>query len=201
MLAESVQILHAHYQDTVARLKSKEKDRQFYLAVTGTLTLIAIVDALGSDGRSLFLVALHAAVGREVLTLSAPVLAIALLFATAVYAQLYFQSDVWIERTYKYVHGLEDELCKVDGLASIACEGRAYATNYPLFSWWTYFFYKFLIPSMLAFGVLLVPIRVFIQDDIGLGALLLLCLASTLTLVSATLYLGFFIFGSNTKAR
>lgn len=196
----SVQVLHAHYQDTVGRVKSKEKDRQFYLGIAGALTLLAIIDTVAVDGRSLFLVALKVAIGREDLAISAPLLAIGLLFGTAVYAQLYFQSDVWIERTYRYVHELEAELCKAQGLAAIACEGRAYETKYPLFSWWTYFFYKYIIPSVLTLSVLVVPIRAVVDGEAGIGALSLLWGASLMTVVSASLYVRFIFFENKAPA-
>lgn len=201
-MSESVQVLHAHYQDTVGHLKSREKDRQFYLAVAASLTLLAVVDTVALDnGGSLFLIALKAAIAQRDLAVSAPVLSIGLLFGVAIYAQLYFQSDVWIERMYRYVHILEEELCKVEGLAAIACEGRAYSVDYPFFSWWTYFFYKYLVPNVLMIGVLLVPVKSSIEGDTNTGALVLLWAAALMTLASASLYLGFIAFGNRARAR
>jgi len=75
-VSDTVEVLHAHYHDTVGHLKSKEKDRQFYLAVAAALTLIAVVDTVGlGNGGSLFLIALKTATGQQELSLSPPVAA------------------------------------------------------------------------------------------------------------------------------
>ena len=61
----------------------------------------------------------------------------------------YFQAAVHLERQYKYIHNLEDQLSPhYDGKA-FTREGKAYLGDYPLFSRWTSALYTKLFPVLL----------------------------------------------------
>ncbi|MEW8491591.1 MAG: hypothetical protein AB2657_17970 [Candidatus Thiodiazotropha endolucinida] len=58
----------------------------------------------------------------------------------------YFQSVVFIERQYKYLHNLEDTLSKEFENGEFTREGKAYLNNYPMLLNWASFLYSIIFP-------------------------------------------------------
>jgi len=61
----------------------------------------------------------------------------------------YFQSVVFIERQYNYIHSLEDLLSKEYEKKAFTREGESYLKDYPLFLNWASFLYTMLFPAIL----------------------------------------------------
>jgi hypothetical protein len=61
----------------------------------------------------------------------------------------YFQSVVFIERQYSYIHALEKKLSVEYGDSSFTREGDSYLKDYPVFLNWASFLYTILFPSIL----------------------------------------------------
>jgi len=62
----------------------------------------------------------------------------------------YFQSVIFIERQYSYLHSLEDLLSSEYQEAAFTREGKSYLSNYPAFLNWASFLYTILFPAILA---------------------------------------------------
>ena len=62
----------------------------------------------------------------------------------------YFQSVVFIERQYTYLHSLEDNLSSEYNGQAFTREGKSYLSNYPAFLNWASFLYTMLFPAILA---------------------------------------------------
>jgi len=62
----------------------------------------------------------------------------------------YFQSVVFIERQYKYLHDLEDTLNKEFENGEFTREGKYYLNNYPKLLDWASFLYSIIFPIVLA---------------------------------------------------
>jgi len=61
----------------------------------------------------------------------------------------YFQIAVFIERRYKYMHQLEDNLNKYIGRDIIVREGKHYLNKYPWFLTWLWLLYTLMFPLLL----------------------------------------------------
>jgi hypothetical protein len=70
----------------------------------------------------------------------------------------YCQASTNVERQYKYLHTLEDKIsAELQDDELYGREGRAYKSEYPLFSWWAWRFYVVVLPviAIIATGVLI----------------------------------------------
>ena len=70
-------------------------------------------------------------------------------FLLLIFVLRYFQTAVYIERQYKYIHNLEEQLNKEFKEDIITREGKSYLSKYPLFSDWMCFLYTIFFPILL----------------------------------------------------
>jgi hypothetical protein len=70
----------------------------------------------------------------------------------------YCQAVLLLERAYKYLHSLEDELAKDLG-SVFGREGRAYLADYPAFLDWAHRLYTILFPALLVVVVVAAAVR------------------------------------------
>lgn len=63
----------------------------------------------------------------------------------------YFQTAVFVERQYAYLHQLEEKLNTAIGQNLITREGKSYLDNYPWFSDWMWMIYTIILPALLFF--------------------------------------------------
>jgi hypothetical protein len=61
----------------------------------------------------------------------------------------YFQTVVYIERLYSYIHKIEDQLCLCYDSKAFTRESKSYLENYPMFSTWTWALYTIVFPILL----------------------------------------------------
>lgn len=61
----------------------------------------------------------------------------------------YFQTSVFVERQYAYIHQLEDKVNKSLGEETITREGKSYLSDYPWFSDWMWVIYTIILPILL----------------------------------------------------
>ena len=106
----------------------------------------------------------------------------------------YFQTNIHIERQYKYIHGLEDRFSKIFKEKIIFREGGHYLSGYPLYSKWTGILYTWIFPLLLMF---LGALKIFETwpncNTIGVPYVLnLICYF--MILISVILYIGFMKF-------
>lgn len=72
-------------------------------------------------------------------------------FALLVAVMRYFQTNIYINRLYNYVHKLEDQLAVYLGQGVIDREGKSYLHDYPVFSNWVQVIYTWFFPFLLIF--------------------------------------------------
>ncbi len=76
----------------------------------------------------------------------------------------YFQTVICIEGQYTYIHKMEEELSKYyPNTICFTREGKDYLKNYPLFSKWSHFLYRFLFPVLLIIVVVVKIIGEWLQ--------------------------------------
>ena len=151
MLSEDakVEVLHAHYVDTFGHIRNalSQRDRLFaYIVITVTVMLLQVVAPEDTD----------AAIGKIISeklaltgTLSLSLLGTVLWFALLGFVIRYFQSVVYVERQYEYIHSLEALLAANYGGTAFTREGKSYLSGYPLFSKWTWALYTIVFPVLL----------------------------------------------------
>ena len=61
----------------------------------------------------------------------------------------YFQTVVHIERQYKYIHQIEEQLSAEYANKVFTREGKSYLNDYPLFSSWAWILYTIVFPALL----------------------------------------------------
>jgi hypothetical protein len=61
----------------------------------------------------------------------------------------YFQSVIFIERQYNYIHKLEEQLSSEYGEKAFTREGSSYLKDYPIFLNWASFLYTIFFPVIL----------------------------------------------------
>lgn len=151
MLSENtkVEVLHAHYVDTFGHIRNAlgQRDRLFaYIVVTVAVMLLEVVAQEDTD----------AAIGKflsEKLplsgTLSLRLFGTVLWFALLGLVIRYFQTVIYIERQYNYIHSIEELLAANYGGTAFTREGKHYLSSYALFSKWTWVLYTIAFPALL----------------------------------------------------
>lgn len=143
-----LEILHEHYRDscTVMQAQRSARDRYFYMVI-GVVSLawfdvVAPKDFSAIAGE-LLKSKMQLAVAPDLAYLRS-VLWFLLLGLTV----RYFQTSLSVERSYDYVHELEEVLAeKVH--TKFGREGTAYLSKYPLFLKWAHSLYVFVAPAIL----------------------------------------------------
>ena len=151
MLSEEakIEVLHAHYLDTFKNIRNalSQRDRLFaYTVIAVTVMLLQIVAPKDTD----------AAIGKLVSsmldlsgTFSLSVIGTVLWFAILGLVIRYFQTVIYIERQYAYIHSLEELLSAYYEGGAFTREGKSYLHNSPLFSKWTNAVYRIAFPLLL----------------------------------------------------
>jgi len=151
MLTEDTkfQALYDHYKDTFDGIRNhiKFRDRLFALIlVVVTLMLFQVFSPQESNKAISQLVS--AKLGLQI-AIDVSFLGSVIWFSLLSLVIRYFQTAVYIERQYDYIHQVEDSLgAHYDG-KTFTREGKAYLKNYPLFSNWAWVLYTIIFPLLL----------------------------------------------------
>lgn len=168
--AEKLQILSEHYTHTFDFLQShlKKRDRLFI----GVLLLIVVMlfQIYTPDETS----GLISQLISNKLGLTTPInflyIQSVIWFALLALVIKYFQSVVFIERQYNYIHALENILSEQYGGGAFTREGVSYLKDYPAFLNWASFLYTVLFPTIL---VVVVTSKIFSEyKQYGYGEIL-----------------------------
>ena len=124
------------------------------------------------------------------LTLDSTILSNVLMLLLFVFLVRYYQLLVSIERTYAYIHHLEDKLNNLFSANFITREGISYLKEYPVYSNLIDIFYKFIYPVLILFTCILKIIYIhFNFKNMDLGHWVLLIFIS-LNMLIVILYLS-----------
>lgn len=163
---EKLKILYDHYKDSFTHAKEflNRRDRIFYilLAVLGlTLVQISAPNETGNIASELL-----SRYGGMTITVGVDLANSVLWFALLSLLVRYYQTVVYIQRIYPYIHSLENQISKLLGQKDIISrEGKYYQDNYPRFSEWSWQIYTIFFPVLV---ILLTGFKVVV--DIRLAA-------------------------------
>lgn len=143
------QVLNDHYKDSFTHLKTyiQRRDRLFlWILIVITIMLFQIASPKESgEAISQFVV--------KLLELNEPIdisfIGSIIWFSLLSLVVRYFQMVVLIERQYKYIHMLEEQISSNYDKGVFTREGKSYLSDYPLFSKWASALYKNLFPILL----------------------------------------------------
>lgn len=142
-------VLNDHYKDTCERIRENVglRDRLFlFVLVVIGIHFLQVTDRDQSSQALLSLLKEHA--GFQIMA-NVHVLTAVLWFLLLSIVVRYFQANVYVNRQYDYLHGLEGQFEKLIGHAVISREGVGYLSRYPHFSDWTHFLYTWAFPLIL----------------------------------------------------
>ncbi len=185
---KKVELLNDHYKDSFLNIKDslKLRDRLFF-GVLAVITIMLYQIYLPQEAGN--------AIGQFIakgLNLEKPIntsfIGSVIWFILLGLVVRYFQTVVYIERQYDYIHNLEDQLSSLYNNMAFTREGKSYLSNYPYFSDWVWILYANFFPILL-----IIVIIAKILNEIrfaGLSALSIFdILVSVSIVVSTILYL------------
>jgi hypothetical protein len=143
-------ILHEHYNRTFDNIQEHIRRRELLLVTLLLLVAVMLFEAAFPAEASEQL----AAIVSKKLELARP-LDISFMDSVLWFGMLcllirYCQAGVYVERQYRYIHGLEQLLNQYLGGEDITREGKAYLAGYPCFSNWAHHLYATAFPLLLA---------------------------------------------------
>lgn len=144
-----LQLLHDHYKDTFFYIQEylKLRDRLFlFILIVVTFMLFQLYSpASAGEAVSHFI--------TKKLELKSPIditfIGSIIWFGLLSLIVRYFQTVVHIERQYKYIHQIEEQLSGEYTNKVFTREGKAYLNDYPLFSGWAWILYTIIFPTLL----------------------------------------------------
>jgi len=185
--------LCSHYSDTFANIKESIKLRDKLTAlILLALAFLALYTFWPTDAITAFSGMSEQKLGFAV-SVDAGFLSSIIWFALLIVIVRYTQVVIYIERQYKYIHKIEEELHKhFDNGVAFTREGKSYLKDYPKFSDWIWTLYTIIFPFVLGVVVLVKIISEWVVCFHSISASLLLnTIISILILVSIILYMFF----------
>jgi len=186
-------VLCSHYSDTFANIKESIKLRDKLTAlILLVLAFLALYTFWPTDAITAF-----SGMSKQKLGLAISVnvgfLGSIVWFALLIAVVRYTQVVVYIERQYKYIHKIEEELHKhFDNSIAFTREGKSYLKDYPKFSDWIWTLYTIIFPFVLGVIVL---VKIITEWAVSFHAitvpLLLNTTVAVLVLISIILYMFF----------
>ena len=146
---KKIELLCDHYKDTFSHIKDalKQRDRFFLFVVLLIVLFLFQLYSPKDFGESISaLISAQMGVSNKIDLTFLSSLIWFLLLASSI---KYYQTVVFIERQYKYLHSLEDYISPFFDGKAFTREGKSYLTNYPKFSHWSSFLYTFFYPVLL----------------------------------------------------
>ncbi len=189
-MLDSTSTLYDHYKETCSNINDtiKRRDRAL-LWVVLTLFFFAFQALFPSVSNQIVQSLLMSKYGLN-LELNFSIIGNIVWFLLLVFTLRYFQSAIFIERQYKYVHKIEDKMNNKFGEDLITREGKSYLSDYPAFSNWTWFIYVLAFPTLLTISAIAKIIMEWVNayQKINFG-LILDTILFLLLLTSIILYL------------
>lgn len=185
--------LHAHYNDTFANIKESIRLRDKLTAlILLVLVFLALYTFWPSDAITAFSEISAQKLGFSV-NVDVGFLGSIIWFALLGIVVRYTQVVVYIERQYKYIHKIEEELHEYFGNSVVFTrEGRSYLKDYPKFSDWIWILYTVIFPFTLGIIVLVKIISEWATSFRAISAPLLLnTVVASAILISIILYMLF----------
>lgn len=192
MPSDSTSILYDHYKETCTiigeAVKRRDRAMLFAIIALGFFAFQTIFPSVADHAVTDYLsFKFGLTLQIDLSVLGNIVWLLVLLFALR-----YFQTAVFVERQYAYLHQLEDKVNAAVGQDVITREGKSYLVDYPWFSNWMHVLYTIAFPALLFFVTSLKITGEWLQrpgDAVTLG-LFINTLLFALLAVSIWLYIA-----------
>lgn len=182
---ESIELYYDHYKDTFEHLQSYLRKRDNY-----TIMLFIMVSVLSfqinEPQESIKLANAFIQSEFKDATIEFKYINTILLFVFLWLTILYYQINLLIEKTYKYIHKVEDNLSH-SGEYHITREGKNYLEHYPWLSFIVHRIYTILFPLLIILIIIFKLYYEYIQDY---TLLYIDAIAALLIVLSSILYLS-----------
>ncbi|MBU1350119.1 hypothetical protein KKH19_03375 [Patescibacteria group bacterium] len=185
--------LCSHYSDTFANIKESIKLRDKLTAlILLALAFLALYTFWPTDAITAFSGMSEQKLGFAI-SVDVGFFGSIVWFALLIAVVRYTQVVVYIERQYKYIHKIEEDLHKhFDNSVAFTREGKSYLKDYPKFSDWIWILYTIIFPLVLGVVVLVKIITEWTVSFHAITAPLLLnATVAVLILISIILYMFF----------
>ncbi len=144
-----IQILHDHYKDSFSHLENHRKQRgRLLVYILILLSIMAFQLFSPIEFGQAISELIKDKIGTDA-TLNMSFVTSIIWFGLLALVVAYYQATAYIERQYKYIHSLEDELSTHFTSGVYTREGYAYKKNYPLFLKFVTQIYRLVFPIML----------------------------------------------------
>lgn len=182
--------LYDHYKDTFDILKSYMSKRDHY---TIALLGMVVVSCLKITNPHLLNEYLSKFIDTKIsgLTIAWSYLSVFVSYLFLWIVMQYYQNCLTIEKTYDYLHKIEDELSS-DGSYRVRREGHNYLNCYPWFKWFTHRIYVLFIPMLVSFLAIVNIVGEIWTNTLCLHSIsgILILLADCLVVILSLLYLS-----------
>lgn len=183
-----LEVLNDHYKDTFAYIREYIGIRDrfvFYILITISLLLF---QAFSPEVMSKILADLLTENYKLTVPLNVNFIGSAIWFLLLALSTKYFQTVVYIEGQYLYLHKLEDELSKNYENFVFTREGKSYLKRFEYFSKWVHFVYRVVFPVLLITAVIIRLWGEFIQPDKNIWIMLINCTIAVCIMITTLLY-------------
>ena len=190
------QELHEHYKDTFSIIREEIERRNKLMRLIFIVILFCI---LYTFWPSEFVESISHIFSQKLSTDFSPlnnVISTILWFVLMVVMVRYMQTVVYIERQYKYIHLIEEEIHKCYDIDSFVFtrEGKDYSKKYPMFSKLINISYKVILPIFLIITIFLIMIAEWISHIPIELSCFLLYLNTAIAIFILTLIILYIIF-------
>jgi hypothetical protein len=146
-----LEVLHDHYKESFSYIREWERERdRLFLILIALFALLAFEIQYPINVKTALGTLTFFGIELNVDALPLPAFLTATWVTVLVLTLRYCQASTNVERQYDYLHTLEDKISAQLGDDELyRREGRAYKSEYPLFSWWAWRFYVVVLPVII----------------------------------------------------
>lgn len=159
--SKKLELLNDHYKDSFCDVEEYQKKRDwFFLYIIAIMTILLFQINSPKEAQDIISEFIKKKLELDKQNIDLSFIGSLIWFALLGTSLKYFQTQVLIERMYKYVHNLEDLLSsEYDGKA-FSREGKSYLQNYPLYSSFVTRIYTVVFPLL----IILIPLAAISQE-------------------------------------
>ena len=139
-----LQVMLDHYKDSFGIIREHLKTRERIFLVILTLMSLQLL----KESSQSIVEFIRIQTGFEIASDKDAIKSI-LWFVLLASTSRYFQTNIHIEKQYRYIHALEKKFSDFSGEEIISREGKHYLSKYPLYSKWIGVLYTWVFPILL----------------------------------------------------
>lgn len=185
---DEVNIIYDHYKDTFSKIEIFLKKRDYLFILSILVVVLTLVLTINPDFVLKIMKELCEEKFKVDLSLTYYSVNTTILFLGLWYWIRYFQTVMYIENLYIYVHKLEIDISEKMECFDITREGKNYIQFYPVLKDLIHWFYTIIVPIILILLVLIKGIyEIFVNTNIPIF-LIVLDIAGLIAIFVSTLF-------------